>query len=105
MMAEKIVFSNMERRVDDARLTRIEVKLDGLMEAMQTLARVEERIGSQNEQLARLQARVDSLIDEKIADLASGTKEGRHFKERIFWVIATVALTSLNLLPDGVLGS
>ena len=92
--------------MDDARLTRIEDKVDRLSETLSTLVRVEERV-------TVIFSRLDSMDagaiarGNRIAELERTTNqrlvalerfaEGRtrilQFGERFFWIVATASVT------------
>ena len=80
---------------DDARLTRIESKLDQMGEAIVALARVEER-------LVTLFSRLDVIDKDRLAQGArllvvennSGSNgQSLRFAERIFWIVVAAAVT------------
>ena len=80
---------------DDARLTRIESKLDQMGEAIVALARVEER-------LVTLFSRLDVIDKDRVAQGArllvvennSGSNgQSLRFAERIFWIVVAAAVT------------
>jgi|TARA_R110000772_G_scaffold154454_1_gene265433 hypothetical protein len=80
---------------DDARLTRIEAKLDQMGEAIVALARVEER-------LVTLFSRLDVIDKDRVAQGArllvvennSGSNgQSLRFAERIFWIVVAAAVT------------
>ena len=79
---------------DDARLARIENKLDSMSEAIVALARMEERMitlfkrmdtldGEQSAQARRL-----SLVENRVGSNGQSLR----FAERLFWIIATAAV-------------
>ena len=80
---------------DDARLTRIESKLDQMGEAIVALARVEER-------LVTLFSRLDVIDKDRVAQGArllvvennSGSNgQSLRFAERVFWIVVAAAVT------------
>jgi|TARA_R110000822_G_scaffold1539_8_gene7124 hypothetical protein len=80
---------------DDARLTRIEAKLDQMGEAIVALARVEER-------LVTLFSRLDVIDKDRVAQGArllvvennSGSNgQSLRFAERVFWIVVAAAVT------------
>jgi len=79
---------------DDARLERIEKKLDTVGDAIVALARMEERMITlfkrmdtfDNEQSA--QARRLSLIESRVGSNGQALR----FAERLFWIVATAAV-------------
>lgn len=88
---------------DDQRLERIEKKLDQMSEAIVSLARMEER-------MITLFKRMDSY-DDKQEDLQDRlhTLEKRQgingqtlrFAERMFWVVATAAVSYIFYISGG----
>lgn len=80
--------------VEEARLSRMEDKLDRLTEALNALVRIEERVTT-------IFKRLD-MIDERQSEFSSRlneverTSEGRghvlRFFERIFWIVLTAAV-------------
>lgn len=79
--------------VDDARLNRIEEKIDKLAEAMISIARAEEKISSIEEdrdiyweRLNRLSAKMD-IMESKLNDAARTVS----IVHRLFWVVVTGA--------------
>lgn len=70
--------------VDEARLERIEKKLDGLSEAIVSLARIEERMITLFNRSDLVEQRVERLA-ERVADLEKVTGTIR-FGERLFWI-------------------
>ena len=82
--------------MSDDRLSRIEVKLDKLAEAVVSLARMEERMialfnrmDKYEQEKEKLEQRVGNIED---AVNSSNSKIG--FVERIFWVVLTAAIGS-----------
>jgi len=80
---------------DDARLARIEVKLDQMGEAIVSLARVEER-------MVTLFNRLDALDKDRAAQVkrlqAVEEKTGNNgqslrFAERVFWIVVAAGVT------------
>lgn len=79
----------------DARLTRIEDKLDTLADAMAQIARVEERLSQQSGSMDHLVRRVDDH-DQRLSEVErkvtrSGVVVG--WGERLFWVLVVGAVT------------
>jgi hypothetical protein len=81
---------------DDARLARIEAKLDQMGEAIVALARVEER-------MVTLFARLDAIDNDRAAQgkrlLVVEEKTGNNghslrFAERLFWIVAAAGVTA-----------
>ena len=79
---------------DDHRLERIENKLDGMSEAIVSLARMEERMitlfkrmdtldGEHSAQASRL-----SLVENRVGSNGQALR----FAERLFWIVATAAV-------------
>jgi hypothetical protein len=79
---------------DDARLTRIEAKLDDLAKAMVSLVRVEERITTIFNRLDTIDAR-QAEHSKRLGQLER-TSDGRghalRFAERVFWIVFTAAV-------------
>tara|TARA_R110000823_G_scaffold314856_1_gene444828 strand:- start:868 stop:1140 length:273 start_codon:yes stop_codon:yes gene_type:complete len=80
---------------DDARLARIEAKLDQMGEAIVALARVEER-------MVTLFARLDAIDNDRAAQgkrlVAVEEKTGNNgqslrFAERVFWIVVAAGVT------------
>lgn len=80
----------------EARLQRIENKLDKLSEAFTILARVEEKIMSSNVRIDRLEYRADEQEKDtdKIKSIVGYNQNTVRIVERFAWVLVT-ALVSL----------
>lgn len=72
---------------DEARLERIEQKLDRLSEAVVSLARIEERMVTLFNRSDLVEQRVER-ISERVATLEKGAGTVR-FIERLFWIGVT----------------
>ncbi len=70
--------------VDEARLERIEKKLDGLSEAIVSLARIEERMITLFNRSDIVEQRIERL-SERVAAMEKLTGTIR-FGERLFWI-------------------
>lgn len=87
---------------EDARLSRIEAKVDALTNAMTALVRAEERIATI---FSRLEA-IDRRMERNAERLDALDKASRHngqtlrFGERLFWVIATSGVAMLFTLME-----
>ena len=85
---------------EDARLERIENKLDQMSEAIVALARMEERV-------ITMFRRLDSLDNEQskhnrriqlVENKVGANAQGLRFAERAFWVVATAAVGYLFMM-------
>lgn len=80
--------------MDDARLTRMEAKLDRLADAMTSLVRVEERITTIFSRLNTIDTSAMEM-GRRVMTLEK-TSEGRghaiRFAERVFWIVLTAAV-------------
>ena len=75
--------------MSEDRLNRIEQKLDKLVDIVESIARVEEKIASNDSKTERLEFRLDKLEDEmvevgKIARQNSGVAK---FADKFFWLL------------------
>jgi hypothetical protein len=80
---------------DDARLARIEVKLDQMGEAIVSLARVEER-------MVTLFNRLDAIDKDRAAQVkrlqvveekTGNNGQSLRFAERVFWIVVAAGVT------------
>jgi hypothetical protein len=81
---------------DDQRFDRLEQKIDKLTDAVTKIVRVEEQLISNNKRVDRLEVRVDKNeadID-NIAKLVRDNAGIAKFSEKLFWIIATAAVSS-----------
>tara|TARA_R110000737_G_scaffold64121_4_gene91785 strand:+ start:13594 stop:13863 length:270 start_codon:yes stop_codon:yes gene_type:complete len=80
---------------DDARLARIEAKLDQMGEAIVSLARVEERMVTLFNRLDAIdkdrdaQAKRLQVVEEK----AGNNGQSLRFAERVFWIVVAAGVT------------
>ena len=85
---------------DDARLERIEKKLDQVGDAIVALARMEERMITLFKRMDTLdadqsaQARRLTLVENKVGNNGQALR----FAERVFWIVATSAVGYLFFL-------
>lgn len=75
---------------DEARLARIEEKLDRLSEAVVALARIEERMITLFNRSDLVESRMERL-SERVNALEK-TAASVRFGERLFWIIVTVGV-------------
>lgn len=82
---------------EDQRLSRIETKLDKLSEAVVQLARMEERLITLFNRMNKYEEKQEELEDrvEDIAGNVSTNGQTLRFAERVFWIIATGAISTL----------
>lgn len=89
--------------MDDARLSRIEQKLDKLADAMVSLVRVEERIGTIFNRLDIIDARL-AEHSKRISNVEK-TSDGRgvvfRLVDRLFWIIVTAAVGLVTYFAKG----
>jgi hypothetical protein len=82
--------------MDESRLHRIENKLDKLAEAVVSLARMEERMVTLFNRMERYEGRQEGLearIDEvETTNIKNGAT--LRFAERVFWIVATAAVST-----------
>ena len=80
---------------DDARLARIEAKLDQMGEAIVSLARVEER-------MVTLFNRLDAIDKDRVAQVkrlqvveekTGNNGQSLRFAERVFWIVVAAGVT------------
>lgn len=75
--------------MSEERLNRIETKLDKLVDIVESIARVEEKLVANDSKLNRLEFRMDKIEDEvvnvsKVARVNSGVAS---FADKFFWII------------------
>lgn len=82
--------------MSEDRLSRIEVKLDKLAEAVVSLARMEERMISLFNRMDKYEQEKEKL-EERVGDIEAAVNSSNHklsFAERVFWVVVTAAIGS-----------
>lgn len=82
--------------MSDDRLSRIEVKLDKLAEAVVSLARMEERMISLFNRMDKYEEEKKAL-EQRVGDVEDAVNSNNHklgFAERVFWVAVTAAIGS-----------
>ena len=72
------------------RLSRVEAKIDGLQEAIISLARVEERLVTVFNRQSHIETKVDAM-DEKVDRLSESVIKGKS-AERIVWLVLAAAI-------------
>lgn len=79
----------------DERLDRIEKKLDGMAEAIVSLARMEERMLTLFKRMDKLDEKQDSQEErlQKIERNVGSNGQMLRFAERVFWIILAAAVT------------
>lgn len=79
---------------EEARLSRIEIKLDKLAEAVVSLARMEERMITLFNRMDKYEEQTEKL-DSRVTEVERETR-GSNFKlafaERVFWIVITAAI-------------
>jgi hypothetical protein len=95
MSPEEII---ARRGADDARLERIERKIDILSEAMIALARAEEKLVSIEKANQTSQTRIDKL-NEKIDLLEDTVRDNNktvHIINKLFWIVIAACVTIIS---------
>jgi predicted translin family RNA/ssDNA-binding protein len=99
MSVEEVV---ARRTSDDARLERIERKIDILSEAMIALARAEEKLISIEKANQTAQTRIDKMNEkiESLEDMVRDNNKTVHIINKVFWIIiaACVTIVTTNML-------
>jgi hypothetical protein len=87
----------MNNEMDNARLDRIEEKIDKLSEAATTVARIEERLIASTNRVKRLEYRADEQEDDLLLLQSQVSKNTSSIKmsERFMWILITVCATAL----------
>lgn len=75
--------------MDNERLNRIEQKLDRLVDVVESIARVEEKLISAADKAERLEERVSKVEDEllDVAKLARQNSGVANFANKAFWLL------------------
>jgi len=75
--------------MSEDRLNRIEQKLDKLVDIVESIARVEEKIVSNDKQTKRLELRLDKMEDEvaELGKLARQNSGVARFADKFFWLL------------------
>ena len=75
--------------MSEDRLNRIEQKLDKLVDIIESIARVEEKIASNDSKSERLEFRLDKLEDEmvEVGKLARQNSGVAKFADKFFWLL------------------
>jgi archaellum component FlaC len=75
--------------MSEDRLNRIEQKLDRLVDIVESIARVEEKMAATDSKLNRLEFRVDGLEGEldEVNRIARDNSSVASFADKLFWVI------------------
>jgi seryl-tRNA synthetase len=75
--------------MSEERLNRIEIKLDKLVDIVESIARVEEKLVANDSKLNRLEFRMDKIEDEvvKVSKTARDNSSVASFADKLFWVI------------------
>ncbi len=93
--------------MNDARLTRIEKKVDRLGDALAEIARIEERTAFYNQSINKLADRIDDL--DKRVRTVSGDEQKSSSRavviERLVWGTIAVGLSVLAFFGDNMVGS
>lgn len=81
----------------EARLDRIEQKLDKLGEALIEISRVEEKLVAQGDRMARFEFRLDEQERDldSVAKIVHQNKSTSATVERFFWILVTALVSSL----------
>ena len=74
------------------RLSRVEAKIDGLQEAIISLARVEERLVTVFNRQSSIESKVEAIA-KKVDDLGDGEISSR-ILERIIWIAIVAAISA-----------
>jgi len=74
--------------VSEDRLNRIEVKLDRLVDVVESIARVEEKQSANDTRLARFEYRIDKMEEDVnvIGNVARSNSGVAKFADKFFWV-------------------
>jgi len=75
--------------MSEDRLNRIEQKLDKLVDIVESIARVEEKIVSNDKQTKRLEVRLDKMEEEvvELGKLARQNSGVAKFADKFFWLL------------------
>ena len=75
--------------MSEDRLNRIEQKLDKLVDIVESIARVEEKIVSNDKQTKRLEVRLDKMEEEvvELGKLARQNSGVARFADKFFWLL------------------
>jgi hypothetical protein len=75
--------------MSEERLNRIEIKLDKLVDIVESIARVEEKMVANYSKLNRLEFRVDKIEDEvtSVSKTARDNSSVASFADKFFWII------------------
>lgn len=81
---------------DDQRFDRLEQKIDKLTDAVTKIVRVEEQLISNNKRVDRLEVRVDKNENDidNVAKIVRDNSGITKFGEKLFWIVATAAVSS-----------
>lgn len=81
---------------DDQRFDRLEQKIDKLTDAVTKIVRVEEQLISNNKRLDRVEVRVDKNENDidNVAKIVRENTSVAKFSEKLFWIIATGAIST-----------
>lgn len=93
--------------MSEDRLNRIEQKLDKLVDIIESIARVEEKIASNDSKSERLEFRLDKLEEEmdEVGKLARQNSGVANFADKFFWLlIGGVVSFTVWLVRAGVSG-
>ena len=75
--------------MSEARLNRIEQKLDRLVDVVESIARVEEKMAANDSKLNRLEFRMDKIEDEvvSVSKTSRDNSSVASFADKLFWII------------------
>jgi|GEM_PF-2441276 len=75
--------------VSEDRLNRIEVKLDRLVDVVESIARVEEKQAANDNKLARFEYRIDKMEEDVnvIGNVARSNSGIAKFADKFFWIL------------------
>ena len=75
--------------MSEERLNRIEIKLDKLVDIVESIARVEEKLVANDSKLNRLEFRMDKIEDEvvSVSKVARNNSSVASFADKLFWII------------------
>jgi len=75
--------------MSEERLNRIETKLDKLVDIVESIARVEEKLVANDSKLNRLEFRMDKIEDEvvNVSKVARDNSGVASFADKFFWII------------------
>lgn len=93
--------------MSEDRLNRIEQKLDRLVDVVESIARVEEKMAANDSKLNRLEFRADKLEDDldEVAKLARDNSGVVKFADKFFWIaIGGVVSFTVWMFKAGVSG-